>query len=210
MVQVHKSRVFKASTLCLLAFAGCSPGGVPAPAHPTEVACRPFWVCVAAGDPKPKLLLTQRTGKSLGLVFGPSVLDRYEVADKDTLLRAEVREWRTTLASGFTSGFGVAFEVVPAGARSDYTLELDRASVSLSSLEVGFMDQVLSARADLRYVARLVDAQGRVVRSTSGTAASRTFTLRGRDVTDGVMTAVTAMYEALGRDCFAPFEWLPR
>lgn len=211
VVQLHKTAGRAASRLLLLllALAGCAPGGVPPVAHPAEASCRPFWMCVAAGDPKPKVPLSAPTGKTLRLDFAPSVLDRYEVSDKDTVLRAEVRQWRATLASGFQSGFGAAFRIVPEGAPADYVLALDRAGVSLSSLEVGFFEQVSSARADVRYEARLVDARGRVLRVSSGTAASRTFTTRGRDVTDGVVTAVAKMYEAIERDCFASFEKLP-
>ncbi len=188
--------------------AACGPLGPPRPVAPSA-ACHPFWMCAVAGDPRPRLPLTARTGKSLRLVLGPSVGDHFAVEDRDTMLRTEVHDLRRSLARGFENGFHAAFELVPPGAPADYVLEIAALDLSLQSVEIGPFQQVLSARADVRYRARLLDAAGREVRASSGVVTSRSFAPQNRDVTDGVMSAVAKLYEAIERDCFAPFERLP-
>jgi hypothetical protein len=199
--------VARAAVACAL-LAGCGSTGPPRPVQPTA-GCRPFWVCVFAGDPKPKLPLGAKTGKSLRLTFGADVGDHFQVPDRDQVLRTEVHDFRRSLGRGFESGFGSAFELVAAGAPADYVLEITRADLAVLSVEIGSFQVVSQARADLHYHARLLDASGRELRTSSGTAGSRSFAPQSRDVTVGVMSAVTKMYEAIEHDCFASFERLP-
>jgi hypothetical protein len=211
-MRAHKKSALRRAggSLAALLAAACGSAAPRAvdPAAPPR--CRPFWLCVQAADPHPRTPLNAPTGKALRLAIAPSVADRFAMTERDPMLRTEVWDWRRTLARGFESGFGAAFQLVGEDARADYVLRIATAYVSLVSVEIGAFQTLESARADLLYRAELLDADGRVLRTSGGTVASRSFRPASRDVTGGVAVAVAKMYEAIEKDCFAPFERLPQ
>ncbi|MSP60342.1 MAG: hypothetical protein EXR72_08370 [Myxococcales bacterium] len=167
-------------------------------ASPRRPPCRPFWTCIGPANPQPKIHLPP-SPTTLRLVLAPAVADAFQVR-RDPILRTEVTGWRGTLTRGFESGPGARFASPAAGAPADLVLEITAASVDLQTIEVAHQNVVLSARVDLTYSARLLDARGQELHAT--TASIRRLARWTHDPTPSVESAVAAMYEAIARECF--------
>src|SRR6185503_15124629 len=100
----------------------------------------------------------------------PAVADEIDSPWGQNQLRAiEVHQFRATLRTGFVRGLAPLFRK-PAGEAADWVLQIGEASPDFLAAQVTPMFGVTGVTAQVRYQARLVDASGRELRRTSGTA----------------------------------------
>src|SRR5437764_8142053 len=111
-----------------------------------------FSTQVSVITPKPNIVFTQNSTKSLLLRIQKTVPDQFTspivAGGSETL----VDGWRQTLANGFRSGFTGYFAPTPPGGASDLRLEIERAD-----FEWARIGQVRAAH--VVYRARLVDRE---------------------------------------------------
>ncbi|MCY1017397.1 hypothetical protein [Pyxidicoccus sp. MSG2] len=154
---------------------------------------------VAAGDPRPNIDLPESQA-SLALEMDPSVRDVFHVPSRSGVAPTNVEAWRTTLERGFKNGFRSAFKT---DGGKDLVLHIVEAELELVPAEVQDNGGVVSTEAQVRYKARLVDAQGNVVRRSTGTVSSKRSTSRPKETTLIAESAVETMYEKIAQDIFS-------
>lgn len=154
---------------------------------------------VAQGNPRPNIDLPESKA-GLKLVMDESVRNTFEVPGRGGINKGEVEQWRETLARGFQNGFGTAFQTN--ADPSELTLQLSEVELEFAPTAVASHGGAVAAEAQIRYKARLVDAQGNVVRRSNGTVASKRSTGRADEVTLIAESAVESMYEKIAMDLF--------
>jgi hypothetical protein len=155
---------------------------------------------VAQGNPRPNIDLPE-TKAGMKLVMDDTVQDSFEVPSRGGINKGEVEQWRETLKRGFQNGFGGAFKT---DAESpELTLQLMEVALEFAPTAVTQNGAAAAAEAQIRYKARLVDAQGNVVRRSTGTVASKRSITRADEVTLISESAVESMYEKIAEDFFS-------
>lgn len=154
---------------------------------------------VAAGDPRPNVDLPESQA-SLALEMDPSVRDVFQVPGRSGINATNVEAWRTTLERGFKNGFRSAFKT---DGGKDLVLQIVEAELELAPTAVTSSGGAVAAEAQVRYKARLVDAQGNVVRRSTGTVTSKRSTSRGAEISLIAESAVETMYEKIAQDIFS-------
>jgi len=154
---------------------------------------------VLQANPRPNIDLPQNTA-SFALALNESVQDQYqtEILGKRAV---NVSEWRQTLQNGFDSGFGSAFNL--AEGKADLTLQVNEAVLSFAPTAVGNLGSVKAVEAQIRYKARLVDAQGQVLRRSTGTVSSKKSIAEEEEATSAAADAVESLYEKISHDFFS-------
>ena len=109
--------------------------------------------------------------------------------------------WRTTLERGFRGAFASAFSLSDQPA--DLTLVVAEAELRFAPTSFARNGRPISAEAQVRYKARLVDRQGAVLRRSAGTLASKRSASSPDDATPVAAEAVESMYERLAGELFA-------
>jgi hypothetical protein len=154
---------------------------------------------VVQGQPRPNIDLPDQ-GTSLTLVIDEAVKDQFE-AEVNGKLTVNVSEWLATLKNGFHAGFDPAFRTNTD--KADLTLQLSEAVLSFAPTAVGRYGSVAAAEAQVRYKARLVDAQGQVLRRSNGTVTSKRSVTQAEEITNISAGAVESMYEKIAQDFFS-------
>jgi hypothetical protein len=154
---------------------------------------------VGAGDPRPNVDLP-RSEKSLALQFDRSIQDAFATEELASIAPIPVEGWRTTLERGFRNAFAGAFDL--SNPSAELTLVIVEAEPSFAGTSYTRRGRPVSAEAQVRYKARLVDRQGTVLRRSAATVASRKSASATADVTSIVAQAVETMYEQIARDLF--------
>ena len=152
--------------------------------------------------PKPNIVFTHNSGKSLLLRIQPTVPDRFTTHISEAF-EPSVDGWRQTLANGFRSGFAGYFAPTPPKGPSDLRLEIERAD-----LEWSFIGHLLVAH--VVYRARLVDRDGHSIASAAGTAAAKSTWTPGAPMEPSVASSVETMYEELSDKLLRPIERPPQ
>lgn len=151
-------------------------------------------VYVKRGAPRPNIDLAERQA-TLGLVLESAVRDHFVVSN-EAAHDLDVDQWRGTLEDGFRVGFGSAF-------RLDATPADLKLQVLEAELTFAVTDAVMSVvQAQIRYKARLVDAQGQVLKRSSGTVTSKRSAGIYREATVLAANAVESLYEQISADFF--------
>ncbi|WP_164017803.1 LPS assembly lipoprotein LptE [Pyxidicoccus trucidator] len=153
---------------------------------------------VAAGDPRPNIDLPESQA-SLALELDPSVRDVFQVPARSGVVPTNVEAWRTTLDRGFKNGFRSAFRT---DGGKELVLQIVEAELELAPTAVNEVGGAAAAEAQVRYKARLVDAQGNVLRRSTGTVASKRSTSQPGEITLIAESAVESMYEKIAEDLF--------
>lgn len=154
-------------------------------------------VGIHAGNPRPNVDVPE-SASSLALELDPAVRDTFQTSG-DSGIPLDVQAWRTTLERGFTNSFGSA---VKTDGEKALVLQLVEADLVLVPSVLPSITGTVAAGAEVRYKARLVDAQGNVVRRSVGTVASRRSTTNHSEVMRVVDSAVEGMYEKIAEDLF--------
>jgi hypothetical protein len=153
------------------------------------------------GDhPRPNVDLPP-SKQSLRLDFGPEVLDAFKAPSRGGVRETEVTEWRTTLARGFQGAFDASAPLVWGGGPADRVLQIVEASLELAPAAVSVYG-VVAVTAHVRYKARLLDAQGNVLRRSTRTVSSKRATTDPHGTTTVAADAVASMFEAMAQDLF--------
>ncbi|MFL5347720.1 MAG: hypothetical protein ACJ8AT_23270 [Hyalangium sp.] len=156
-------------------------------------------LAVEQSQPRPNIDLPEKNA-SLALVMDKGVEDQYE-ADLDGKHPVNVTGWRETLQNGFHSGFSSAFKTN--ADRAELTLQLNEAVLSFAPTSLGRHGGIQAAEAQVRYKARLLDAQGRVLRRSTGTVSSKKSATDKEGLTTVASSAVESMYEKIAQDFFS-------
>lgn len=151
---------------------------------------------VLAGNPRPNIDLPRST-RTLRLQLQPAVQDVF-VADLAGN-KIPVSGWRSTLESGFRNAFSDAFQVAE---KADLTIEVAEAELSFNGTSFDRMGRPISAEAQVRYKARLLDGSGAVLRRAAATVASKKSASSPQEATPVASGAVETMYEQLARELF--------
>lgn len=152
-------------------------------------------------SPRPNTPFTTVARQSLALIVDPSIVDAQRLADDADAPRAyatALTGWRRTLINGYTNGLGVYFSPVPAGKPADLALDIVRADVSWTPRGERLAVQIA-------YKAQLIDAAGKAVAVTAGTAYSKVaWTRQDGSEAACVNSAVETLYEQLATELVRP------
>ncbi|NTX07446.1 hypothetical protein [Myxococcus sp. CA040A] len=151
-------------------------------------------VYVKRGAPRPNIDLAEQQA-TLGLVLESAVRDHFVVSN-EAASKLDVDQWRGTLEDGFRVGFGSAFRLDATPA--DLKLQVLEAELSFAVTDAS----VAAVQAQIRYKARLVDAQGQVLKRSSGTVMSKRSAGLHRAATVLAANAVESLYEQISADFF--------
>ncbi len=166
-------------------------------------------VAVEIANPRPNIDLKE-SHQVLNLRLSSKIPNDFDMPTINLMYTPHVSGWRSSLKRGFRNGFGEYFDLSP-DARPDLVLEITEAlpEIVMTQNATGYTAGGVyhstgqaAGNAQIRYRARLLDAQGRVLKKSFGTVPSkRTFTniFEGTAV---VESAVETLYEAVARDCF--------
>jgi hypothetical protein len=163
---------------------------------PLLLLCTGCTVTVAQLNPTPNLDLAP-TSLSLSLQMEQSVQDSLVVSFGSTA-QMEVNDWRNSLEKGFTNAF-----------KSSYALGTGPSELTLQLVEVN-PDLVFGsvsndsgkATGQIRYKARLLDAQGNIVKRLTGTARGHKDALSRETISLALQSAVETMYEEIAANFF--------
>jgi hypothetical protein len=155
---------------------------------------------VNVGNPRPNVDLP-RSETSLALELDAAIPDTFKATSGGSSAPSTpVKEWRTTLERGFQNSFGPAFKT---DGGKDLVLHLVEVVLEVApTTEVDAAGSAVGSEAQIRYKARLVDAQGNVVRRSVGTVSSKRPVARSVDATRVAESAVESMYEKIAEDLF--------
>lgn len=167
------------------------------------IGCAP---AVQQANPRPNIDL-EPSSESLALVLADAVHDAYDVPEQNGIGMFSVEGWRGTLAAGFDAGFRDQFAAPRAADASDLRIEIAEAELSLVPGDVaggGMLASptVITARASVRYKARLIAADGTVLGRSARTAESKI--KGGGSMTRLAESAVETMYEQIADEFFGP------
>lgn len=125
------------------------------------------------------------------LAIAPEILDDFTIPATGSVRRVPVRGWRSTLESGFHNTFHES--------SSGRRLELLTAELSFAPAAVTNGGTTRAVVAQIRFAARLVDADGADLGALAGTASARQADVRANvpAMTQNAAMAVEAMYEQL-------------
>jgi hypothetical protein len=154
---------------------------------------------VAAGNPRPNLDLPE-SQTALALELDPAVRDAFQIPGRSGMNETHVEAWRTTLERGFSNGFRSSFKT---DGGKDLVLQVVEAELEFAPTAVTAKGGPVAVEAQIRYKARLVDAQGNVVRRSTGTVASKRSTSKAAEITSISESAVESMYEKIASDVFS-------
>src|SRR5438128_4895650 len=112
-----------------------------------------------------------------------------------------VQGWRTTLDRGFRGAFSGAFTL--AEETADLTLIIAEAELRFAPTSFARDGRPISAEAQVRYKARLVDRAGAVLRRSAGTMGSKRSASSPDQATPIAAEAVESMYERIAGELFA-------
>ena len=155
---------------------------------------------VTEGNPRPNVDLP-KSQLSLRLLLEPGILDAYATPASMSMPAIPVQGWRATLENGFRGAFSKAY-VLAAGA-ADLTLVIAEAELRFAATTYASNGRPISAEAQVRYQARLVDRAGAVLRRSSGTMASKRSAGAPDEATPVAAEAVESMYERIAGELFA-------
>lgn len=155
---------------------------------------------IAQGNPRPNIDLPESKA-GMKLVMDDAIQNNFEVPSRGGINKGEVEQWRETLQRGFQNGFASAFKTDTDS--PELTLQLLEVSLEFAPTAVTAKGGTAAAEAQIRYKARLVDAQGNVVRRSTGTVASKRSVTRADEVTLISESAVESMYERIAHDFFS-------
>lgn len=155
-------------------------------------------VTVGRSASRPNIDLAKQQS-SLGLVLEPEVKDQFSVVinSPETV---HVNEWRGTLEDGFRAGFAAAFQM--GSDATDLRIQLAEAELTYAPTAVGRNGATAAVEAQIRFKARLVDAQGQVLKRSNGTVSSKRSATSGPQVSGVTASAVESLYEQISRDFF--------
>jgi hypothetical protein len=149
---------------------------------------------IAESNPRPNTPFTAAEPQSLALILDSAIANDFSIPSKshpdDPEWGMPVVGWRRTLTAGFRNGFAAYFKPAPVSGPADLSLNLVRADLGFSG-----------GRAQIVYKAQLLDASGRTLAVTSGTAISKTVVTRWADgllpESTCASDAVETLYEEL-------------
>ncbi|MFY0526561.1 hypothetical protein ACN28I_26605 [Archangium gephyra] len=157
---------------------------------PLVLLCTGCTVTVAQLNPSPNLDMAP-TSQSLSLKLEDSVRDSLAVDIGPG--RLEVNEWRHSLERGFTNAFTNSYAL--GNGTTELTLQLLEAGPDLLLGSAGGENS--KAIGQIRYKARLLDAQGNIVKRLTGTAIGRKEALNRDGIPLALQSAVETMYEEI-------------
>jgi len=152
---------------------------------------------VEAGSPRPNVDLP-KSERSLRLQLEAAVRDEYGSELYGGTI--PVSGWRSTLERGFQSAFAGAFKLSDKNA--DLTVVVAEAELVFAGTAYTRTGKPVSAEAQVRYKARLLDENGTVVRRSAATVASKRSASSAAEVTPVAAGAVESMYEQIAREFF--------
>lgn len=162
---------------------------------PLLLLCSGCTVTVAQLNPSPNLDLAP-TSQNLSLQMDPSVLESV-VVPYDTA-KMEVNDWRYSLEKGFTNAFKNSYAL--GKGPSGLTLQLVEANPDLVFGSAGGDNSKVTGQ--IRYKARLLDAQGNILKRLTGTAIGHKDALTLRMLPLALQSAVETMYEEIAANFF--------
>lgn len=163
---------------------------------PLFLLCAGCTVTVAQLNPSPNLDLAPTT-QSLSLQMEKSVQDSLVVSFTPTA-HMEVNDWRYSLEKGFTNAFKSSYAL--GKGPSEWTLQLVEVNPDLVFGSVS--NDSGKATGQIRYKARLLDAQGNIVKRLTGTARGHKDALSQETISLALQSAVEAMYEEIAANFF--------
>jgi hypothetical protein len=152
---------------------------------------------VEAGNPRPNVDLP-RSARTLRLQLEPEVRDAFSTELSGVAI--PVSGWRSTLETGFRNAFSGAFTL--SAKPADLTVLVAEAELSFNATSFARNGRPISAEAQVRYKARLLDPQGGVVRRSAATVASKKSASAPDEATPVAAGAVESMYENIARELF--------
>lgn len=164
---------------------------------PLLLLCTGCTVTVARLNPSPNLDLAP-TSQSLSLQMEKAVQDSLVVSFGPTA-QLEVNDWRRSLEKGFTNAFKSSYALRKEGP-SELTLQLVEVAPDLVFGSVS--NDSGKATGQIRYKARLLDAQGNIVKRLTGTARGHKDALYRDDIPLALQSALEAMYEEIAANFF--------
>lgn len=152
--------------------------------------CRPN-LTVVPTTPKPNVALSADSAPA-ALKLADSVKDEFSTTEEGGVMAVPVKGWRSTLTKGFESAFN------PSG-KEGRTLEILMADLSFAPAAVAANHNVVAVRAQIRFKARLLAADGTELGIVAGTAEARDANTSpsSETMTANAAQAVETMYEGL-------------
>lgn len=164
---------------------------------PLWLLCSGCTVTVAQLNPSPNLDLAP-TSQSLSLQMDQAVLDSVVVSFGSTA-QMEVNDWRSSLEKGFINAFKSSYALGKEGP-SELTLQLVEVNPDLVFGSVS--NDSGKATGQIRYKARLLDAQGNILKRLTGTALGHKDALSRETLPLALQSAVETMYEEIAANFF--------
>ncbi|MFY0572725.1 hypothetical protein ACN28E_54090 [Archangium lansingense] len=164
---------------------------------PLLLLCTGCTVTVAQLNPSPNLDLPP-TSQSLSLKLEDAVSDSLVVPVGPAYAQMEVNDWRHSLERGFTNAFKNSHSL--GNGPTELTLQLLEVHPGLILGSAGGENS--KATGQLRYKARLLDANGNIVKRLTGTAIGHKDALGRRDIPLAIQSAVETMYEEIAASFF--------
>jgi len=139
-----------------------------------------------------------KTERTLRLQLEPAVRDAF--GTELSAVTIPVNGWRTTIERGFRNAFADAFRL--SDQTADLTVVVAEAELSFAATSYARNGRPISAEAQVRYKAGLVDQQGAVLRRSAATVASKKSAGAPDEATPVAAMAIESMYEQITRELF--------
>lgn len=158
-----------------------------------------FPLYVGKSDPEPNIDM-ERSALPLKLEFDEKVRDSFSTDGDSGMSGLSVHDWRATLEAGFRNGFGPFFELD--SPEPGLRLVIVKADLRGIPAAVAYGGGAVAGRTQIRYAARLLDADGTVLRRATGTVQALGATSDRMGFSDNAGDAVALMYEAIASQLF--------
>jgi len=154
-------------------------------------------------NPRPNIDLPP-INESIALELGKEVKDTiYD--DHSDLKYLEIYNWRETLKTGFTNAFK-GFKIVDLKDNPQLILKINRADPSRTIGSIQRSDDLILTTAlvsaQMVYSARLINAEGEVVKRSNGTVHSKKSGTQKYDSWPIMESLIESMYEKIAKDFF--------
>jgi len=165
-----------------------------------SAGCSLTMLSLGQANPRPNVDI-EESSRSVALELAESIQDDFEVPGQQGIVTLRVQDWRKTLEVGFKNGFSNSFDLD--SGKSEMKVQIKSADFVLVPSAVRADGRVVAMSAQVRYQARLLDGEGKVVRRSARTVSSKGITSDGGDLEVTAASAVESMYEAIAADFFS-------
>ncbi|MBL9004511.1 MAG: hypothetical protein JNJ46_09705 [Myxococcales bacterium] len=156
---------------------------------------------VRALDPRPLIDLPD-SKHGMRLEIDPAVRDQFLIAEQNGTTAVPVEAWHTTLQNGFKNGPARFFKGDPAGPKAwklvIISAELDFVPTAVFTRGAQVVGAA-SVQARVRYVARVVAADGKVLLRDQGEVLSTNQWTQAGGSSTTAAEAIAAMYQAIAK-----------